>query len=74
LYKNFQKIKTFQEKRPLKFLSDNTEAYNQLFSMTELQDALRQTHDTAVGSDEIHYQMLKTPTRNLPWFTTGNFE
>jgi hypothetical protein len=57
--KNCQKIKTLQEKRPLKFLSDNTEAYNQLFSITELQDALRQTHDTAVGPDEIHYQMLK---------------
>jgi hypothetical protein len=37
--KSLQKVKTFQEKRPLKFLSDNTEAYNQLFSMTELQDA-----------------------------------
>ena len=57
--KNFQKFQAQQEKRPLKFQSDNSESYNHLFSITELEDALRQAHDTAVGPDEIHYQMLK---------------
>jgi hypothetical protein len=43
----------------LLFNSDNSEYYNELFSQSELQDALRQCRDTAVGPDEIHYQMLK---------------
>jgi hypothetical protein len=55
----FQKVKSIQEKRPVKFHSDNSESYNQAFSLIELQDAIRQAHDTAVGPDQIHYQMLK---------------
>jgi hypothetical protein len=38
----------------LNFNPDNSE-----YLLSELQDALRQCHDTAVGPDEIHYQMLK---------------
>lgn len=37
------------------------ESYNQRFSLMELQDALRLTYDTAVGPDEIYYQLLKHP-------------
>ena len=55
----FQKFKYHQEKHPVKFQSDESESYNQLFSLIELQDAIGQAHDTAVGPDEIHYQMLK---------------
>jgi hypothetical protein len=58
--KNFQKIKTLQEKRPLKFLSDNSEAYNQLFSMTELQDALRQTTTPLLGLTKFIIKCLNT--------------
>jgi hypothetical protein len=57
--KSFEKSRVQQEKRPLNFNSEHWEYYNKLFSLSELQDALRQCHDTAVGSDEIHYQMLK---------------
>lgn len=57
--KSFQKLRTQQEKHTLNFNSDNSELYNQLFSLSELHDALRQSHDTAVGPDDIHYQMLK---------------
>ena len=28
------------------------------FSLEELQDALRRTHDTSAGPDEIHYQIM----------------
>lgn len=57
--KSFRKVQTLHEKRQLKFQSDNSESYNMTFSRSELQDALHQAHDTAVGPDEIHYQMLK---------------
>ena len=46
-------------KSRLKFSSDNAEVYNKPFSMEELRDALRRAHDTSVGPDEIHYQLLK---------------
>jgi hypothetical protein len=57
--KGFEKCRVQQEKRPLNFSSDNLEYYNELFSLSELQDALCQCHCTAVRPDEIHYQMLK---------------
>lgn len=55
----FQRIKTKEEKRNLNFQSTNKEAYNQPFSESELQTALHKANDTAVGPDNIHYQMLK---------------
>ena len=35
------------------------EEYNNLFNFDELLDAIKQSHDSATGPDEIHYQMLK---------------
>jgi len=35
------------------------EAYNTPFSIDEVLDALSSSHDSAVGPDDIHYQMLK---------------
>jgi hypothetical protein len=57
--KSFEKSQVQQEKRPLNFNSDNSEYHNELFSLSKLQDALRQCHDAAVGPAEIHYKMLK---------------
>jgi hypothetical protein len=57
--KSYMKSRIQLEKCPLNFNSDNLEYYNELFSLSELQDALSQCHDTAVRPDEIHYQMLK---------------
>ena len=54
-----QRIKNRQERHPLIFQSDNTERYNQPFSMDELRTALGKAHDTAPGPDQIHYQILK---------------
>ena len=55
----FQRIKNRQERHPLIFQSDNTEPYNQPFSIDELRTALGKAHDTAPGPDQIHYQILK---------------
>jgi len=35
------------------------ETYNNPFSLDELRDAISKSHDSAVGPDDIHYQMLK---------------
>ena len=56
------KFKSFQhqaEKQPLNFKSKNQETYNNPFFMEELVSAIYKSHDTAVGPDDIHYQMLK---------------
>ena len=37
----------------------NHEEYNNHFNLLELKDAIKKSHDTATGPDEIHYQMLK---------------
>ena len=55
----FRKLKSQKEKSRLKFTSNNTESYNQLFSLLELRDALDKAHDTSAGPDEVHYQFLK---------------
>ena len=54
---NFKSFKTKQHK--LNFTSDNGEDYNELFSLGELLTSLNKTKDTAVGPDDIHYQLLK---------------
>jgi ribonuclease HI len=55
----FQKHKQQQESTPLQFDSDNDEKYNMPFTMKELRDSLHKAHDTSVGPDDIHYQILK---------------
>ena len=55
----FQKVKNEQEKIKLNFKLTNTEEYNNLFNFDELLEAINQSHDSATGPDEIHYQMLK---------------
>ena len=56
---NFKSFKTKQEQHKLNFTSDNGEDYNQLFSLDELVTSLNKAKDTAVGPDDIHYQLLK---------------
>jgi ribonuclease HI len=78
----FKKHKAQAEKTKLNFKSDNSESYNKLFSLKELKSALKKSHDTSAGPDEIHYQLLKhLPTTSLKvlldiynevW-QTGNF-
>ena len=46
----------------MKFTSNNTEDYNQPFSLLELKQALQKSNDSAVGPDDIHYKLLT----NLP--------
>ena len=42
----------------MKFTSDNTEDYNQTFSLLELKQALQKSNDSAVGPDDIHYKLF----------------
>jgi len=53
------------EQKPLNFTSQNDDIYNKIYSMRELQDYLKNAHDTAIGPDDSHYQILK----QMPWLT-----
>ena len=55
----FKKYQEKAEKQHLDFDTDNCENYNVPFSIRELCDALKKSHDIATGPDEIHYQLLK---------------
>ncbi len=78
----FQKNRQKKERKRLKFLSENLEKYNKLFAIEELLSALKQSNNTATGSDKIHYEILKNiPVAclntvldifNIIW-ETGNF-
>ena len=62
----FQQNKAKAEKKKLNFTSQNMESYNSLFTLEELQESLARAHDTAVGPDDIHYQLLKhLPSNSL---------
>ena len=61
----FQKYQVNAEKEHLDFDTDNSENYNVQISIRELWDALKKSHDTATGPDEIHYQLLKNLLKNL---------
>jgi len=54
----FQKVKRLAEAKPCNFASANDESYNQLFSLSELKDALLKSNNSAAGSDQIHYCLL----------------
>ena len=55
----FQKYQVTAEKEHQDFDTDNLENYNVPFTIRELHDALKKSHDTATGPDKIHYQLLK---------------
>ena len=55
----FQRFKAIKERQAHVFRSDNSESYNGMFSLKELKTALGKAHDTAVGPDDVHYQLLK---------------
>ena len=55
----FQSFRRQAERQFLNFSSNNIETYNNIFSLKELTSAISKSHDTAVGPDDIHYQMLK---------------
>ncbi len=56
----FQRFKETQEHQKLNFTSNNREPYNQFFfTIQNLKDALHDSHDSAPGPDDIHYQVLK---------------
>jgi len=55
----FQSFRCQAENQQLKFKSSNYDNYNNPFSLDELTDAISISHDTAVGPDDVHYQMLK---------------
>ena len=57
--KEFQNVKQREEKQKINFKSNNSENYNQPFSLRELREALEKSHDTAAGPDDIPYQFLK---------------
>jgi len=56
---NLQTFRSQAERRFLSFNSSNLETYNFPFSISELTSAISKSHDTVVGPDDIHYQMLK---------------
>ena len=55
----FKRFKEVKERKPHNFHSNNQESYNDLFSLSELKDALHKANNTAVGPDDVHYQLLK---------------
>ena len=55
----FQKYHVKAKKEHLDFGTDNSENYNEPFTIRELCNALKKSHDTTTGADEIHYQLLK---------------
>jgi hypothetical protein len=55
---NFILNKNTEEQKPLDFTPENNECYNEPFTYDELLKSLEKSHDTAVGPDQIHYQLL----------------
>ena len=62
-------FKSNAEKQKLDF--NNSEKYNQPFTPAEQQEAIQTLQNTAVGSDEIHYDFLKhLPKNSLDYLLT----
>ena len=55
----FGRLKAQKERERLDFSKDQSEDYNQMFTLSELKESLKKSKDTAAGLDGIHYQLLK---------------
>ena len=49
----------------MNFKSRNNEIYNNFFNLDELVETIQLSHDSAMGPDEIYYQMLKHLPDNI---------
>ena len=55
----FKRHKQETEMEELNFETDTNENYNLPFTISELENSLKNAHDSAAGADEVHYQLLK---------------
>ena len=55
----FKRHKQETEMEELNFETDTNENYNLPFTISELENSLKNAHDSASGADEVHYQLLK---------------
>jgi len=70
----FHSYKAYTKRQTLKFNSHNKETYNTSFCLDELLDALSNSNDSAVGPDDIRYQMLKhLPSEVLNTFLNSQY-
>ena len=58
----FLKIKRKAESVPIQYPPDDGSDYNNVFTITEMENALKHSSDSAAGEDRIYYSMIK----NLP--------
>ena len=54
----FHKYKDKKEKQKRSFKSGNTESYNELFSLSKLEEAIQKSHNIDVSPNEIHINSL----------------
>ena len=55
----FKRHKQETEMEEFNFETDTNENYNLPFTISELENSLKNAHDSAAGADEEHYQLLK---------------
>ena len=55
----FKRHKQETEIEELNFETDTNEDYNLPFTISELENSLKNAHDSAAGADEVHYQLLE---------------
>ena len=58
IFQHFLDLKKHKKSKSW-ILLQNTEPYNQFFTIQNLKDALHDSHDSVPGADDIHYQVLK---------------
>ncbi len=55
----FLRVKKREEETDIDFRSDNTEQYNDIFSIRELNQAIENSHNTTPGPDDVNYTVIK---------------
>ena len=69
----FQRVRQREEQQSINFRCDNTEPYNDVFTMEELTSALNTAKDTTPGPDNVHYKMLKYLPQSAMTYLLGMF-
>ena len=63
----FYKIKPTLEKKKIRFSSNNSEEYNEPFTLTELVDSIKKSNNSAVSPDEIHKFLKQLPDESVKY-------
>jgi len=69
----FKQYKIIQEHTKLNFFSNNSEIYNSPFTVIELEETIKQSRSSSMGTDKVSYDMIQKMPPHAKEYCVGVF-